>query len=193
MKAILEFDLDSSGDHLDYRLASQALPIGLALWKITQNLRRRVELRLKIQKAESSTEVLDVVFSELNEIVDDCEIDIVQLFNSANRGRRQPDDGLIFKNIEDVERAVCKLFNTNGDDLRKRKRSPGYVVPRQTAMALSVLHFPEMTYADIGWHFGRYDPSTVSHALKSIRDKIDTEKDFRELTEIYFRGMKWPI
>lgn len=194
MKAILEFDLDNPEDHLDYKMATQALPMGLALWEITHNLRRRVEMQLEASTGNHDAEtVISIFFDKLFEIIDNQGVDVVQAFNEINNNRRQPEDGRLFRSLNDVEAVVCKLFNRTPDELRKRNRQPGYVIPRQMAMALSVLHFPQITYADIGWHFGRFDHSTVSHALRAMKNKIDTEKDFREKTAPYFEGMRWPF
>jgi len=76
--------------------------------------------------------------------------------------------------VEDIQDAVCRHFKVNLGDLKSKRRLGKIILPRHIAMYLCRKH-TSMPTAFIGFKFGRRDHSTVLHALKSLRRKIDQD------------------
>ena len=76
--------------------------------------------------------------------------------------------------VEDIQRVICKQFNVNLGDLKSKRRLKKITLPRHIAMYLCRKH-TSMPAAFIGFKFGGRDHSTVVHALKSLRRKIDQD------------------
>ncbi len=76
--------------------------------------------------------------------------------------------------VEEIQRLICKHFNVNLGDLKSKRRLKNIILPRHIAMYLCRKH-TSMPSAFIGFKFGGRDHSTVVHALKSLRRKIDQD------------------
>ena len=95
-----------------------------------------------------------------------------------------PGIGLLLTNMYVIDRVVCNYFNLKPDEMRFKTRKREILTPRHVAMYFS----KEMTrnsLAAIGEYFGGFDHATVLHASKSIKNLIDTDKNFRmQITSI---------
>ena len=73
--------------------------------------------------------------------------------------------------IAEVQNAVATRFGVKVADMKSKKRTKALVFPRQLAMYLS-RDLTELSYPEIGRHFGGKDHTTIMHACK----KIEKEK-----------------
>ncbi len=73
--------------------------------------------------------------------------------------------------IAEVQNAVAARFGIKVADIKSKKRTKALVLPRQLAMYLS-RDLTELSYPEIGRHFGGKDHTTIMHACK----KIEKEK-----------------
>ena len=81
--------------------------------------------------------------------------------------------------LENIERAVCKFYNIQGSDLRKKVRKREVVQPRQVSMNLS--HYKtKHSLAAIGEYFGGFDHATVLHARNTVDNLLETNKIFKQ-------------
>lgn len=88
--------------------------------------------------------------------------------------------GLIIKTpVSVIDIAVCKVFSTSEDVLRKRTRERKIVEARQTAM---YLYRKRTTYSlhEIGEMLGNFDHTTVVHACRTVKNLIETDKKFAQ-------------
>ncbi len=76
--------------------------------------------------------------------------------------------------VEEIQRVICKQFKVNLGDLKSKKRLKKIILARHIAMYLCRKH-TSMPSAFIGFKFGGRDHSTVLHALKSLRRKIEQD------------------
>ncbi|HIB54524.1 MAG TPA: chromosomal replication initiator protein DnaA [Nitrospirales bacterium] len=73
--------------------------------------------------------------------------------------------------IAEVQNAVATRFGVKIADMKSKRRTKVLVFPRQLAMYLS-RDLTELSYPEIGRHFGGKDHTTIMHACK----KIEKEK-----------------
>ncbi len=73
--------------------------------------------------------------------------------------------------IAEVQNVVATRFGVKVADMKSKKRTKVLVFPRQLAMYLS-RDLTELSYPEIGRHFGGKDHTTIMHACK----KIEKEK-----------------
>lgn len=69
--------------------------------------------------------------------------------------------------LRDVERAVCQLFELDGETLKSNSRARALSYPRMLAMYLARKH-TGAAYSEIGRHFGGRNHSTVISAEKKV-------------------------
>jgi chromosomal replication initiator protein len=75
--------------------------------------------------------------------------------------------------IAEVQNAVATRFGIKVADMKSKKRTKALVLPRQLAMYLS-RDLTELSYPEIGRHFGGKDHTTIMHACKKIaKEKQD--------------------
>ena len=77
-----------------------------------------------------------------------------------------------FISLQTIQNQVCSAFAIDLADMLSSTRVRSIVIARQVAMYLSK-ELTNHSYSEIGKVFGNRDHSTVIHAVKSIRDKID--------------------
>ncbi len=87
-----------------------------------------------------------------------------------------------FISIDVVQKVVSNFFNIKISDLRVKRKSKGFVVPRQVAMYLS-RKLTNASLMEIGEKFGGKDHSTVLHSIKKVEEKMAQEASFKELIE----------
>ena len=87
---------------------------------------------------------------------------------------------------EKIITIVSDYFNIEKYLLEMSSRDMEIVKARHVAMYFC-RYYTELTFRVIGSHFER-DHATVDHAIKSVRDRIDTEKaykhDFDEIEKL---------
>jgi len=69
--------------------------------------------------------------------------------------------------LRDVERAVCQLFQIDGETLKSDSRARALAYPRMLAMYLARKH-TGAAYSEIGRYFGGRNHSTVISAEKKV-------------------------
>lgn len=83
--------------------------------------------------------------------------------------------------IEDIQRAVSERFQIKILELKSKKRTKNCVYPRQISMYLC-RELTNLSFPEIGKHFGGKDHSTVIHACKQIEQ--GKEEDFNLKTTL---------
>jgi len=88
--------------------------------------------------------------------------------------------------VDFIQKTVSDYFGLKVAELKSRKRTKEVAFPRQVAMYLCK-QLTELSLADIGNGFGGKDHSTVIHACKQIRNKMESNVEIgrkvRGLTE----------
>ena len=80
--------------------------------------------------------------------------------------------------LTSIQNIVSDAFSVNLSDILSSTRIHSVAIARQVAMYLSRV-LTDYSYAEIGKNFGDRDHSTVVHAVKSIKNKMDTNYCFR--------------
>jgi len=76
--------------------------------------------------------------------------------------------------VEDVQMSVCRHFNITKDDLVGPKRPKKLSTARHIAQYLT-RKLLQLSYPEIGSHFGQRDHSSVLHACKKVEGEIATD------------------
>jgi chromosomal replication initiator protein len=84
--------------------------------------------------------------------------------------------------IHDVISAVTEYFGVRLTDLQSKRRHRSVTIPRQVCMFLARQH-TRHSLEEIGGHFGGRDHTTVMHALQAVKDRRDTDPEFRAQLE----------
>ncbi len=79
--------------------------------------------------------------------------------------------------IETIQRLVAAKYSLDLRDLKGHQRSASIVLPRQLAMYLACT-MTELSYSDVGRHFGGKDHTTVLHARKKIQRLLEEDLVF---------------
>jgi len=87
-----------------------------------------------------------------------------------------------FVSIDLVQKVVSTFFNIKISDLKVKRKSKGYVIPRQISMYLS-RKLTNASLLEIGDKFGGKDHSTVLHSIKKVEEKMSQETSFKEMIE----------
>ena len=81
-------------------------------------------------------------------------------------------------NIEFIQKIVCDYFNINLDILNSKTRKREIVQARQLVMYFAK-EYTKSSLAMIGMHCGNKDHATVLHAVRTINNLLETDKQFR--------------
>jgi chromosomal replication initiator protein len=81
-------------------------------------------------------------------------------------------------NIEYIQKVVCDYFNINLDILNSKTRKREIVQARQLVMYFAK-EYTKSSLAMIGMHCGNKDHATVLHAVRTINNLQETDKQFR--------------
>ncbi|UBM61003.1 chromosomal replication initiator protein DnaA [Marinilongibacter aquaticus] len=82
-------------------------------------------------------------------------------------------------NIDTIVSVVTEHYGVRIADLKSKSRLRSIVIPRQIAMYLTK-ELTNLSLKSIGYHFGGRDHSTVIHAIQTVNDLMDTDKDMHE-------------
>lgn len=77
--------------------------------------------------------------------------------------------------IEDIKKSVCNYFNIKIGTLESRSRKQDIAYARQVAMYLAT-ELTETSNVQIGINIGGRNHATVIHAIKQIKDLLDTDE-----------------
>ena len=91
--------------------------------------------------------------------------------------------------VERICQVVCGHFNLNEELFNSKKRTRNIALARQVAMHLCK-HHTKMPLSAIGNAVGKKNHATVLHACKTIKNLMDTDKEFRLQMEEIERKIK---
>jgi chromosomal replication initiator protein len=104
----------------------------------------------------------------------------IQLAKEVLKNIIKPKEELI--SIDVIQKVISSFFNIKISDLKVKRKTKGYVVPRQIAMYLC-RKLTNASLLEIGEKFGGKDHSTVLHSIKKVEEKIEKETSFKEMIE----------
>ncbi|MBI4678897.1 MAG: chromosomal replication initiator protein DnaA [Elusimicrobia bacterium] len=81
--------------------------------------------------------------------------------------------------IDSILKVVAQKFQVDVRDLKGRQRETSVVLPRQVAMFLACT-MTDMSFTEVGKHFGGKDHTTVMHAKKKIQRLLEQDLIFLE-------------
>ncbi len=79
-------------------------------------------------------------------------------------------------NIDTIISVVTEHFQVRIAELKSKSRLRNIVIPRQIAMYLTK-ELTNLSLKSIGYHFGGRDHSTVIHAIQTINDLMETDRE----------------
>ncbi len=84
--------------------------------------------------------------------------------------------------IDNIIETVTDYFKVKITEIKGKTRLREVVVPRQIAMFLAK-EYTSLSLKAIGYHFGGRDHSTVIHAIQTINDLMDTDRELKPQIE----------
>jgi len=84
--------------------------------------------------------------------------------------------------IDYIQKMVCDYFNISVDQMHSASRKREIVQARQLAMYFAKT-LTKNSLASIGVEIGGKDHATVLHAVRTVKNLIDTDKHFRVYVE----------
>ena len=172
-------------------------------WGLTAELSRPdLDLRKKILKNKINhdgivipDEVFNFIANNVTENVRDLEGILVSLMANAVINNREIDLPLTKRvisqsvrlekkqiSIQTIQSTVCKYFNLELAAIQTNSRKRDIVQARQITMFLSK-KYTDNSLSMIGKIVGKKDHATVLHACKTVKDQMETNKDFRSSVE----------
>jgi chromosomal replication initiator protein len=91
--------------------------------------------------------------------------------------------------IDYIQKVVCDYFSLPVEAINSKTRKREIVQARQLAMFFSKKH-TKNSLATIGIHCGNKDHATVLHAVKTINNLMETDKQFRVYVDDIDRKLK---
>lgn len=81
--------------------------------------------------------------------------------------------------LRSIEREVCKFFDCMPEDLWIKSRQ-SLIIERRQLFHYFAFYYSSKTNKEIGGYKGKnYDRNTVYHSIKVVKDRKDTEKEYR--------------
>ena len=172
-------------------------------WGLTAELSRPdLDLRKKILKNKIThdgivipDEVFNFIANNVTENVRDLEGILVSLQANAVINNREIDLPLTKRvisqavrlekkqlTVQSIQETVCKYFNLEQALLQTSSRKREIVQARQVTMFLSK-KYTDSSLSNIGKIVGKKDHATVLHACKTVKDQIETSKEFAASVE----------
>lgn len=93
--------------------------------------------------------------------------------------------------FEDIISSVTEIYSQDKSVVYLRTRKREVVQTRQICMALSKLK-TKKSLTFVGRHYGNFDHATTIHSIKTVRNLLDTNKEFRGDVGHLFEGLLWP-
>jgi len=94
-----------------------------------------------------------------------------------------------FITIEEIQKTVADRFHMKATDMRAKNRTKNVAYPRQIAMHLC-RELTELSFPEIGRHFGGRDHTTVIHACKQVERMKEHEPSVKQLLEGLIQQLK---
>jgi chromosomal replication initiator protein len=91
--------------------------------------------------------------------------------------------------VDEIQRAVAERFHIKVSEIKSKKRSKNLVFPRQVAMHLS-RELTELSFPEIGRHFGGKDHSTVIYACRQIEQHKTSDQSLETLLMTLTQAIK---
>jgi chromosomal replication initiator protein len=82
--------------------------------------------------------------------------------------------------VDEIQKVVADRFHIKISELKAKKRTKTLVYPRQISMYLC-RELTDLSFPEIGKHFGGKDHSTVIHAFRHIRNAMASDPQTKEL------------
>ena len=140
-------------------------------------------------------EVIEFIAHNIKSNIRELEGALIRLLAHASLHQRELDLGLakevlrdlmqdvqVNLTIEEIQRIVCEYMEIDENLVRDKTRKREVVRARQIAMYFCK-EMTQHSLKTIGLHFGGRDHSTVIHAVKSVEDQTDTDKQFRDVVQ----------
>lgn len=150
-----------------------------------------IQKKLQADGIHIDNEVIEYLAHSVDTNVRELEGVIVSLMAQASLMRRDIDMDLArttLRNIvqesdrevtiDTILELVTDHFSVTLDDLKSKSRKKEIVYPRQVAMYLAKENTP-LSLKSIGYHFGGRDHSTVIHAIQTISEAMEADKQTR--------------
>lgn len=93
--------------------------------------------------------------------------------------------------FNEITSTVCDVYKQDVMKVYSRSRKRDVVQTRQICMTLSRIKTKKSLMV-IGKHYGGFDHATVLHAMKTVRNLLDTNKQFRREVGHLFLGLQLP-
>lgn len=93
--------------------------------------------------------------------------------------------------IQTVIGVVVDFYNIRLADLQSKDRHRSIALPRHVCMHLA-RHCTRLSLEEIGGFFGGRDHTTVLHALKTVKTKLETEPSFRDTLSLLEQRVRQP-
>ncbi|MFT4740722.1 MAG: chromosomal replication initiator protein [Algoriphagus sp.] len=166
-------------------------------WGLTADLQNPdLETRIAIIQKKLQTEGVDIDFEVIEYLAHSIDSNVrelegvmISLIAQASLTQKVIDLGLAKRtlnhivtesakeiNIDSIISVVTEHFQVRIADLKSKSRLRNIVIPRQTAMYLAK-ELTNLSLKSIGYHFGGRDHSTVIHAIQTINDLMDIDKE----------------
>lgn len=75
--------------------------------------------------------------------------------------------------------SVCSSFEVSAEEIKSKSRKRTKVYARQTICHLYDIE-TDLTLKEIGQLIGGRDHSTAIHSINAVRDRMDTDEEFKE-------------
>ena len=82
--------------------------------------------------------------------------------------------------VDEIQKVVAERFHVKISELKAKKRTKTLVYPRQISMYLC-RELTDLSFPEIGKHFGGKDHSTVIHAFRHIEKIIQSDPQVKEV------------
>jgi chromosomal replication initiator protein len=94
-----------------------------------------------------------------------------------------------FITIEEIQKTVAERFHMKAADMKAKNRAKNVAYPRQIAMHLC-RELTDLSFPEIGRHFGGRDHTTVIHACKQVERMKEHEPSVKQLLEGLIQQLK---
>jgi chromosomal replication initiator protein len=181
----LKWGLNAKIDHPDYELRKQILS------RLIEN-----------EDIDIDNDVFDYIVNHVTENVRDLEGALISISANSLINKKKIDLSLAQEvigqmvviesnrfSIEKIIKTVCDHFSMDESLIQTASRKREIVLARQIAMYLAK-KYTDSSLAHIGAKIGGKDHATVLHAIKAIKDQMETGKSFHTLIETIERKLK---
>jgi len=154
-----------------------------------------LEQKLYNEGVEMPREVVELIATSISSNIREMEGALVSILAQSSMNKKEITPELASKviekfvksspkeiTIEYIQKVVCDYFDIPHDKINSKTRKREVVQARQLAMFFSK-NYTKSSLAAIGSKCGNKDHATVLHACKTIKNLIDTDKNFRKYVD----------